>query len=140
MPGERKPIAFVEDTAVPPEHLADYILEFRALLDRHGIEYGMYGHVDVGCLHVRPALDLKDPIDEARVKKISDAVRDLVIKYKGVMWAEHGRGFRSEYTEDFFGKELYRELRRIKEAFDPQNRLNPGKIVTPLSLPEVKAE
>ena len=136
MPGERKPIAFVEDTAVPPEHLADYILEFRALLDRHGIEYGMYGHVDVGCLHVRPALDLKDPIDEARVKEISDAVRDLVIKYKGVMWAEHGRGFRSEYTEDFFGKELYRELRRIKEAFDPQNRLNPGKIVTPLSLPE----
>ena len=90
MPGERKPIAFVEDTAVPPEHLADYILEFRALLDRHGIEYGMYGHVDVGCLHVRPALDLKDPIDEARVKEISDAVRDLVIKYKGVMWAEHG--------------------------------------------------
>ena len=136
MPGERKPIAFVEDTAVPPEHLADYILEFRDLLDRHGIEYGMYGHVDVGCLHVRPALDLKDPIDEARVKEISDAVRDLVIKYKGVMWAEHGRGFRSEYTEDFFGKELYRELRRIKEAFDPQNRLNPGKIVTPLSLPE----
>ena len=52
------------------------------------------------------------------------------------MWAEHGRGFRSEYTEDFFGKELYRELRRIKEAFDPNNRLNPGKIVTPPSLPE----
>ncbi|HJL85600.1 MAG: FAD-binding and (Fe-S)-binding domain-containing protein [SAR324 cluster bacterium] len=142
LPGERKPVAFVEDTAVPPEHLADYIREFRALLDRYGIEYGMYGHVDVGCLHVRPALDLKNPEEEGWVRDISDEVRNLVKKYQGVMWAEHGRGFRSEYTEDFFGKELYRELRRIKEAFDPLNRLNPGKIVTPLSHSEnvVKVE
>src|SRR5262249_41100119 len=66
-PGPRKPVPFVEDTVVPPEHLQAYVREFRALLDAEGLRYGMFGHVDVGCLHVRPALDLKDPEDEARV-------------------------------------------------------------------------
>ena len=95
LPGERKPVAFVEDTAVPPEHLADYIREFRALLDRYGIEYGMYGHVDVGCLHVRPALDLKNPEEEGWVRDISDEVRNLLKIYKGVMRPAHGRDIRS---------------------------------------------
>jgi len=97
-PGSRQPIPFVEDTAVPPEHLADYIVEFRALLDGFGLTYGMFGHVDVGCLHVRPALDLKDVGDVALLRQLSDAVCALVQKYGGVIWAEHGKGFRSEYV------------------------------------------
>ena len=130
--GARKPIPFVEDTCVPPKNLAAYIREFRALLESYGLDYAMFGHVDVGCLHVRPALDLKEPEQERWLREISDGVMQLVRKHGGVMWGEHGRGFRSEYTPEFFG-ELYPELRRIKEAFDPCNRLNPGKIVTPLS-------
>ena len=133
LPGHRKPVPFVEDTAVPPAELADYVRSFRDLLDQHGLEYGMYGHVDAGCLHVRPALDLTDPGDESLVRTISDQVVALVQKHHGIMWGEHGRGLRSEYTPEFFGPELHRELRRVKEAFDPHNRLNPGKIVTPLS-------
>ncbi|SVE00014.1 uncharacterized protein METZ01_LOCUS452868, partial [marine metagenome] len=131
--GERKPIPFVEDTAVPVKNLARYISEFRKLLDSYDLEYAMFGHVDVGCLHVRPALDLKKPEEEVWVRELSDQVVGLVKKYDGVMWSEHGRGFRSEYTVDFFGKELHQDLQYIKEAFDPNNRLNPGKIVTPFS-------
>lgn len=129
-PGARKPIAFIEDTAVPPVNLSAYIQEFKELLNEYQLDYAMFGHVDVGCLHVRPALNLQVPQDEVLIRTISDQVVALVRKYGGVMWAEHGRGFRSEYTPLFFGKELYQDLRKIKAAFDPHNRLNPGKIVT----------
>ena len=130
--GSRRPIAFVEDTAVPPENLADYIVEFRHLLDEMGVSYGMYGHVDAGCLHVRPALNMRDPEDALKLKVISDAVEGLVQKYQGVMWGEHGKGFRSEYTEETIGAELYYDMRRIKTWFDPHDQLNPGKICRPL--------
>ena len=132
LPGLKRPIAFVEDTAVPPEHLADYIVEFRHLLDQMGVIYGMYGHVDAGCLHVRPALNMRDPEDALKLRVISDAVQALVQKYQGVMWGEHGKGFRSEYTEETIGPELYHDMRRIKTWFDPHNQLNPGKICSPL--------
>lgn len=134
--GSRKPIAFVEDTAVPPENLADFIMEFRALLDSHNLKYGMFGHVDAGVLHVRPALDLCDPQQEAMVPEISDQVVALVAKYGGLMWGEHGKGYRSEYAPTFFGEELYTELRKIKSVFDPHNKMNPGKICTPLDSVE----
>ncbi|MCK3655209.1 hypothetical protein A4G19_05370 [Pasteurellaceae bacterium Macca] len=130
--GWAKPIAFVEDTCVPPEHLADYISEFRQLLDSHGLEYGMFGHVDAGVLHVRPALDLCDKAQVLKFKQISDEVVELTAKYGGLIWGEHGKGMRSAYGERFFGATLWRELRYIKQLFDPQNRLNPGKICTPL--------
>ena len=130
MPGERRPVPFVEDTVVPPEHLADYIREFRALLDRRGLVYGMFGHVDAGCVHVRPALDMKDPAQERLVREISDEVFVLTRKYKGVLWGEHGKGYRSEYGPEFFGP-LYARMQEIKAAFDPHNQLNPGKIATP---------
>ncbi|MDJ0737479.1 MAG: FAD-binding and (Fe-S)-binding domain-containing protein [Nostocaceae cyanobacterium] len=130
-PGRRKPIPFIEDTAVPPACLASYIQELKAILAAYHLDYAMYGHVDVGCLHVRPALDMKAPEDEALIRELSDKVVALVRKYGGVMWGEHGKGFRSEYTPLFFGEELYQDLRRIKAAFDPHNKLNPGKIVTP---------
>lgn len=129
--GAQKPIAFAEDTAVPPENLADFIMEFRALLDSHGLQYGMFGHVDAGVLHVRPAIDLCDPEQEKLMRTISDQVVALTAKYGGLMWGEHGKGYRSEYGPAFFGDELFNELRKIKAAFDPRNRVNPGKICTP---------
>ena len=129
--GMAKPIPFAEDTCVPPEHLADYITEFRALLDGHGLSYGMFGHVDAGVLHVRPALDMCDPQQEMLMKQISDEVVALTAKYGGLLWGEHGKGFRAEYSPAFFGEQLYGELHKIKAAFDPDNRLNPGKICPP---------
>jgi FAD/FMN-containing dehydrogenase/Fe-S oxidoreductase len=128
--GPSRPQPFVEDTAVPPEHLADYIAEFRALLDGFGLRYGMFGHVDAGVLHVRPALDMRDPRQAALVRPISDAVTALTMKYGGLLWGEHGKGVRSEYVPEYFGP-LYPALQRLKAAFDPHNQLNPGKIATP---------
>jgi FAD/FMN-containing dehydrogenase/Fe-S oxidoreductase len=138
-PGPRKPVPFVEDTVVPPEHLQAFVREFRALLDAEGLRYGMFGHVDVGCLHVRPALDLKDPEDEARVRRITDAVKELVTRHGGLLWGEHGKGFRSELVPHHFGPVLYGELQRIKALFDPRNQLNPGKIATPAGTKHVLA-
>ncbi|EHM45685.1 MAG: FAD-binding oxidoreductase [Yokenella regensburgei] len=132
--GAAKPIPFAEDTCVPPEHLADYIVEFRALLDSYGLNYGMFGHVDAGVLHVRPALDMCDPQQEILMKKISDQVVALTAKYGGLLWGEHGKGFRAEYSPAFFGETLYGELRKVKAAFDPHNRLNPGKICSPAGV------
>jgi Fe-S oxidoreductase len=132
MEGRRKGQAFVEDCAVPPERLADFVAEFRAILDGHGLAYGMFGHADVGCLHVRPALDMADPADAALIRPISDAVADLTRRYGGLIWGEHGRGFRGEFSPEFFGPVLYPALQRIKSAFDPLGLLNPGKIVAPV--------
>ncbi|MFT5003263.1 MAG: Fe-S oxidoreductase/FAD/FMN-containing dehydrogenase, partial [Flavobacteriales bacterium] len=134
--GSQKPLAFAEDTAVPPENLADFIGEFRALLDGHQLNYGMFGHVDAGVLHVRPALDMCDPEQEKLLRTISDEVVKLTAKYGGLMWGEHGRGFRSEYGPAFFGEPLFNELRKIKAVFDPHNKMNPGKICTPLDSNE----
>ncbi|WP_034914502.1 FAD-binding and (Fe-S)-binding domain-containing protein [Erwinia sp. 9145] len=134
--GRAKPIPFVEDTCVPPQHLADYITEFRALLDDHHLSYGMFGHVDAGVLHVRPALDMCDPQQEMLMKRISDEVVALTARYGGLLWGEHGKGFRAAYSPAFFGEALFTELRRIKAAFDPENRLNPGKICAPLGVDE----
>jgi FAD/FMN-containing dehydrogenase/Fe-S oxidoreductase len=132
--GEARPQPFVEDTAVPPENLADYIAEFRALLDGHGLAYGMFGHVDAGVLHVRPILDMKDPAQAALIRPLSDAVADLTQRHGGLLWGEHGKGLRSQYVPGYFG-ELYPALQRLKAAFDPANQLNPGKIATPASVP-----
>lgn len=128
--GEARPQPFVEDTAVPPEHLADYIAEFRALLDSHGLDYGMFGHVDAGVLHVRPLLDMKNPRHAALIRPVTDAVAALTQRYGGLLWGEHGKGMRSEYVPAFFG-DLYPALQQLKAAFDPDNQLNPGKIATP---------
>jgi FAD/FMN-containing dehydrogenase/Fe-S oxidoreductase len=126
----KKPVAFVEDTCVPPENLASFIGEFRDLLDHHELEYGMFGHVDAGVLHVRPALDLKDPKSLYLIREITDRVVDLTYKYHGLLWGEHGKGVRSEYAPLFFGQ-LYPTVCAVKALFDPENRLNPGKIAGP---------
>ncbi|MBY3348404.1 D-2-hydroxyglutarate dehydrogenase YdiJ [Rhizobium laguerreae] len=137
--GPVRPVAFVEDTAVPPENLSAYIREFRDLLDGAGLSYGMFGHVDAGVLHVRPALDLTREDHSPLVRQISDAVVALTQKYGGVLWGEHGKGVRSEYVPEFFG-DLYPCLQEIKRAFDPQNRLNPGKIAAPSAEPLLKID
>ena len=128
--GEARPIPFVEDTAVPPENLADFIMAFRDILDSYQLQYGMFGHVDAGVLHVRPAIDMKDPASEKIAWEISDKVAELCKQYKGLLWGEHGKGVRSQYAPLFFG-ELYTQLQRVKQVFDPYNQLNPGKIATP---------
>lgn len=131
--GSKRPIPFIEDTAVPPEKLADYIHEFKALLDRYQLTYGMYGHVDAGCVHVRPALDMTLVDDEKLLRTLSNEVVALIQKYQGVMWGEHGAGHRAEYSAEFFGETLYDVIRQIKTFFDPQNQLNPGKIAVPFN-------
>ena len=130
MQGEKRPIPFVEDTAVPPEHLADYIIEFRAALDARRLTYGMFGHVDAGVLHVRPAIDMKDPEQETLIREVTEDVVRITKKYGGLLWGEHGKGVRSEFSPRFFGP-LYPALQSIKAAFDPRNQLNPGKIAAP---------
>jgi len=135
--GEARPQPFVEDTAVPPENLADFIQEFRALLDSYDLQYGMFGHVDAGVLHVRPILDMKDPVQAALIRPISDAVAALTQKHGGLLWGEHGKGLRSQYVPDYFG-ELYPALQELKAAFDPYNQLNPGKIATPKTVPAAR--
>ncbi|MHB2211734.1 D-2-hydroxyglutarate dehydrogenase YdiJ [Methylobacterium sp. CM6257] len=127
--GDARPIPFVEDTAVPPERLADFIAEFRALLDGKGLRYGMFGHVDAGVLHVRPAIDLKDPNQNGLIREVTEGVVALTAKYGGLLWGEHGKGFRSEFVPATFGP-LMPALEAVKRAFDPGDRMNPGKIAS----------
>lgn len=131
MKGTRRPIALMENCVVPPESLSAFAADVRTLLDSYGLAYGMFGHVDVGCLHIRPALNVSDDLDRRIVKEISDRVCQLSAKHGGLFWGEHGKGVRGEYLPDVVGKEVYAAFAKIKRAFDPANRLNPGKLVTP---------
>lgn len=127
----RKPISFIEDTSVSPEVLPDYIRELSDLLNSYELQFGFYGHSDIGVMHVRPALNTQDPADVALIKTLSDEVAMLVAKYNGNLWSEHGKGFRSDYATLILGDVVYETMREIKSLFDPQNRLNPGKVATP---------
>lgn len=138
LPGHARPLPFVEDCAVAPERLPDFIADFRKLLEREGLRFGMFGHGDAGVIHVRPAFDLRDPDSMTRIRRISDQVFSLTQRYGGILWGEHGRGLRSEYVPATFG-ELYPQLQRIKEAFDPRNQFNPGKIAAPPDGPALLA-
>jgi FAD/FMN-containing dehydrogenase/Fe-S oxidoreductase len=128
--GDAKAISFVEDTAVAPEHLRDYIAEFLDVIRRHGTTAGVYAHASVGCLHVRPVINMKTEDGVHRFEAIAAEVADLVLKYGGALSGEHGDGLvRSPFQEKMYGPTLYQAFREIKRAFDPQNILNPGKIV-----------
>jgi FAD/FMN-containing dehydrogenase/Fe-S oxidoreductase len=130
MPGDRKPVTFVEDTAVRPDRLPDFVARFREVLHRHGTDGAFYGHASVGCLHIRPVLNLKDQGDVARMRRIMEEVSDLVLAFGGALSGEHGDGLaRSEWNRKMFGPDVYQAFREIKEAFDPRNLLNPGRIV-----------
>ena len=124
----KRPVPFVEDCAVPPEKLADFICDFRSILDKHNLRAGMFGHVDAGVIHVRPALDLCNAHDQSLVKTVTDEVADIVHSYGGILWGEHGKGFRSEYGPQVFGDGLWEQICRIKAAFDPTNQFNPEKV------------
>ena len=128
--GDAKAISFVEDTAVAPEHLRDYIAEFLAIIARHGTRAGVYAHASVGCLHVRPVIDLKTEAGVRRFEAIAAEVAELVLKYGGALSGEHGDGLvRSPFQEKMYGPALYQAFRELKRTFDPQGLLNPGKIV-----------
>ncbi len=139
MDGNRRPIPFIEDTAVPPAHLADYIADLRSLLKSHGLVCGMFGHSDAGCLHVRPALDLRLIEDEKFIRLVTDGVVALLKKHGGVLWGEHGKGLRGSYTEELIGTPYYGLMQKIKNHFDPMGRLNPGKIASSEDLIEIDA-
>lgn len=128
MEGTRRPIPFIEDTAVPPPRLADYIADLMVLLQGYGLECGAFGHVDAGCLHVRPVLDMRRPEDEALIRALSDDVCALVKRHGGVLWGEHGKGMRGEYISALLGTPYYEAMQHIKAYLDPHNQFNPGKI------------
>jgi FAD/FMN-containing dehydrogenase/Fe-S oxidoreductase len=135
--GTRRPLAFVEDTAVPPAHLAEYTTRFREILDQHGLTAGFYGHCSVGCLHIRPFVDLTDPSQVRTMRVVAEQVKELVAEYGGANSSEHGDGLaRSEFNREIFGDDLYEAMRRVKHVFDPDNRLNPGKIVDSPAMTE----
>lgn len=128
--GTNRPLAFVEDTAVDPARLAEYTERFAKVLDRHELRAGFYGHCSVGCLHIRPFVDLSRPDEVLRMRAVAEEIRDLVTEFGGVNSSEHGDGLaRSEFNRALFGDDLYEAMRRVKGIFDPENRLNPGKIV-----------
>jgi FAD/FMN-containing dehydrogenase/Fe-S oxidoreductase len=128
MKGSARPIPFVEDTIVPTKHLAEYVKNFRAILEKHQVKYGMFGHVDAGCLHVRPALDMKQLKNRQLIRQITDEVAELLLRYNGLLWGEHGKGFRGEYANKFFNEKVLKTFAEIKSYFDPFNQLNHGKI------------
>src|SRR5205823_3929881 len=103
-----KAISFVEDTAVSPEHLRDYIGEFLTIISRHGTRAGVYAHASVGCLHVRPIIDLKSEAGVQQFQAVAEEVADLVLRYGGALSGEHGDGLvRSPFQEKMFGPVLY---------------------------------
>ena len=130
MKGDAKPVSFIEDCAVPLEHLADYTDAVTEVFAKHGTRGTWYAHASVGCLHVRPILDMKLGGDVARMRAIAEETADLVRRYHGSYSGEHGDGLsRSEFVETLFGARLTRAFEAVKDAFDPANHLNPGKIV-----------
>jgi Fe-S oxidoreductase len=130
MKEEGKPISFVEDCAVPLEHLADYTSRLADIFEKHGTRGTWYAHASVGCLHVRPVLNLRLEHDVKAMRAIAEEAFDMVRAYKGSHSGEHGDGIvRSEFHEKMFGRELVRAFEEVKRSFDPDDRFNPGKIV-----------
>jgi FAD/FMN-containing dehydrogenase/Fe-S oxidoreductase len=130
MRGDAKSISFVEDTAVAPERLRDYIERFSEVIHRHGTVAGIYAHASVGCLHVRPVVNLKTAEGVQRFEAIAEEVADLVLDFGGALSGEHGDGLvRGPFAEKMFGPVLYDAFREVKRTFDPNGLFNPGKII-----------
>ena len=128
--GRKRPAAFVEDTAVAPERLGEYVARFKEIFAPRGLEAGFYGHCSVGCLHIRPFLDLSKPGDVETMREVGEEVVALVAEFDGVNSSEHGDGrIRSPFNQRIFGDELYGAMRRVKGLFDPAGILNPGVMV-----------
>jgi FAD/FMN-containing dehydrogenase/Fe-S oxidoreductase len=135
MKGDGKPVSFIEDCAVPLEHLADYTDAVTALFEKHGTRGTWYAHASVGCLHVRPILNMKDEAGVKAMRTIAEEACALVRQFKGSFSGEHGDGIsRSDFVEPMFGSPLTRAFEQVKDGFDPDNRLNPAKIVRPYHM------
>ena len=131
-PDGRKPVPFIEDMAIPLEHLADYISDLLVICDKKEVETVLYAHASVGVLHVRPGLDMTKAKDIELMKDITDEVFHLVKKYNGSWSGEHGDGRnRSPKLKAFFGEKVYGVMKQVKNLFDPENLLNPGIIIDP---------
>ncbi|WP_339711768.1 FAD-binding and (Fe-S)-binding domain-containing protein [Cyclobacterium amurskyense] len=135
--GKKKPLAFIEDAGIPTKYLKDYIDRTLQICKKHNTEVAMYAHVSVGVIHVRPILDLRQEVDVKRLERIAEDTFNLVMEYGGSWSGEHGDGLvRSPFNERFFGKELYQAFIQIKKLFDPENLMNPGKIISNQSISE----
>src|SRR5205807_3355006 len=125
-----KPVSFVEDCAVPLEHLADYTERLTAIFEKHGTKGTWYAHASVGCLHVRPVLNLKLEKDANTMRAIAEEAFAMVKAYKGSHSGEYGDGLvRSEFHEKMYGAKTVRLFEEVKDRFDPKGLMNPGKIV-----------
>jgi FAD/FMN-containing dehydrogenase len=132
MKEEGKPVSFVEDCAVPLEHLADYTSRLTGIFEKHGTRGTWYAHAGSGCLHVRPVLNLRQEKDVHAMREIAEEAFAMVREYKGSHSGEHGDGLvRSEFNEPMFGARLARAFEEVKDKFDPKGFFNPGKVVRP---------
>ncbi len=130
MKSDGKPVSFIEDCAVPLEHLPDYTERLTQVFEKHGTRGTWYAHASVGCLHVRPVLNLKFEKDAATMRAIAEEAFEMVREYKGAHSGEHGDGLvRSEFHEKMYGKRIVEIFEQVKDRFDPDARMNPGKIV-----------
>ena len=127
--GDAKPVSLIEDTAVPVHRLPEYMAEFEKIMQKYGLECVYHAHIGTGELHLRPVLNLKDPKDVELFHTVGYEVAMLVKRYKGSLCGEHGDGrLRGEFIPLFYGDGVYRLMRELKHAFDPNNIFNPGKI------------
>ncbi len=127
--GERRPVAFIEDTAVPVERLGDYVRAMQRLLRQYKTEAAFYAHASAGCLHIRPALDLRQPRDLEAMRALAEATLELALGSGGAMSSEHGDGLaRAEWLQRTYGPQLVNAMRALKQAADPHGLLNPGKL------------
>ncbi|HEU4662281.1 MAG TPA: FAD-linked oxidase C-terminal domain-containing protein [Pseudolabrys sp.] len=132
MKDEGKPVSFVEDCAVPLEHLAEYTARLTHVFEKHGTRGTWYAHAGSGCLHVRPVLNLRLEKDVRAMRAIAEEAFAMVREYKGSHSGEHGDGLvRSEFNEPMFGSRLARAFEDVKDRFDPNGLFNPGKVVRP---------
>jgi FAD/FMN-containing dehydrogenase/Fe-S oxidoreductase len=132
MKGDGKPVSFLEDCAVRLEDLADYTDRLTRIFEKHGTYGTWYAHASVGCLHVRPVLNLKQELEVRKMRAIAEEAFAMVREYKGSHSGEHGDGLvRSEFHEAMFGPRLVRAFEEVKDVFDPEGLFNPGKIVRP---------
>ena len=134
---DAKHVAFIEDTAIPPERLPEYVADFQALLNEHDTFASFYAHAGPGVLHIRPLVNTKTVEGVEQMETIADEVTDLVVKYGGSVSGEHGDGrARTQWNKKLYGEDLWQTFRDLKSAFDPDWLLNPGQVCGDVDMTE----
>ena len=129
-PGPARPTSFIEDCAVPLEHLAEFVRELERIMEAHDARGGIYGHASAGCLHARPVLDLKTEQGVRALRQIAEETLELTLRLGGAMSSEHGDGItRGEWLRRTYGDDLAEAMLQLKRAADPDGILNPGKML-----------